>query len=105
MPPGISPGIRGVLLAVLAVPASVLALAVGLLWLLGLLCGQRRREYITGITQQAMSAIVGIFHGAAAASSSLEATENLAEARTGANRSRRYSRRSGPSTREMLPPS
>ncbi len=75
MPPGVLPGIRVAVLAVLAVPASVLALAIGLLWLLGLLCGQRRRDYITGITQQAMSAIVGIFHGAAAASLSLKAAE------------------------------
>jgi len=64
MPPPIPAGIRGAVLAVLAVPATLIALAVGLLWLLGLLCGKNRREYITGITQQAMNAIVGIFHGA-----------------------------------------
>jgi hypothetical protein len=75
MLPGASPGIRFALLAVLAVPASVLALAVGSLWLLGLLCGKDRREYIIGITQQAMSAVVGIFHGAAAASSTMAAAE------------------------------
>jgi hypothetical protein len=70
MSPEIPAGIRGAVLAVLAVPATLIALAVGLLWLLGLLCGKNRREYITGITQQAMSAIVGIFHGANAVANS-----------------------------------
>ena len=96
MPTGVPPSIRGVVLAVLAVPASVLALAIGLLWLIGLLCGQRRRDYITGITQQAMSAIVGIFHGGTTASLSSEVTENLAVAAETANPPRRRSGRPAP---------
>ena len=47
----------------LAVPAAVLALAIGLLWLLGLLCDKSRREYVTRITALAMSGIADMFHG------------------------------------------
>jgi hypothetical protein len=98
MPAGVPPGIRSVVLAVLAIPASVLAIAISLLWLLGLLCGQRRREYITGITQQAMSAIVGIFHGTAAAPLSPETTETLATGVEATNRPMRHSGRPAPPT-------
>ena len=86
MLPGVSPGIR---FAVLAVPASVLALAIGLLWLLGLLCGQRRREFITGITQLAMSTIVGIFHGQVPAFSATAVAEKRSAAVEAARPSRR----------------
>lgn len=89
MLPGVSPGIRFAVLAVLAIPASVLALAVSLLWLLGLLCGKDRREYIARITQQAMSAIVGIFHGHVAVFPATAAAETRADAAEAARPSRR----------------
>jgi len=41
----------------------VLALAIGLLWLFGLLCDKSRREYVTRITDLAMSGIADLFHG------------------------------------------
>lgn len=63
MLPGVSPGMRGAVLIVVTVPMSVIALAISLLWILGLLCGKDRRKYITGISQQAMTAIVGVLHG------------------------------------------
>jgi hypothetical protein len=64
IPPGVPPGIRSALLVVLVLPASLLALAVGLLWLLGLLCGESKRKYITAVTREARGTIVGLFHGA-----------------------------------------
>jgi hypothetical protein len=66
MPPAVTLGIRGGALAILALPASVLALALGLLWLLGLLCGKERRKYITSITENVTNAMVQIFRGLAA---------------------------------------
>jgi hypothetical protein len=66
MPPAVTLGIRGGALAILALPASVVALALGLLWLLGLLCGKERRKYITSITENVTGALVKIFQELAA---------------------------------------
>jgi len=45
-----------------AVPASLLVLFVGLLWLVGLACGKERREYVTTISGQAMRAASTLFY-------------------------------------------
>jgi hypothetical protein len=39
------------------IPVALLVLFVGVLWLLGLACGEGRRKYVTTITRQAMGAI------------------------------------------------
>jgi fumarate reductase subunit D len=46
-----------------AVPAAILVLFIGLLWLLGLLCGKERRKYITTLSRQAMGALAALLHG------------------------------------------
>jgi hypothetical protein len=49
--------------AAVAIPASLLVLFVGLLWLLGLACGDKRRTYVTTISDQAMRAACAMFRG------------------------------------------
>jgi len=47
------------------VPVILLVLFIGLLWLLGLMCGRDRRRYVTNLSQQAMAAIGVLLHGPA----------------------------------------
>jgi len=51
--------------AAAVVPAVLLVLFTGLLWLLGLMCGRERRRYVTDLSQQAMGAIGTLMHGPA----------------------------------------
>ncbi|MGH3189402.1 MAG: hypothetical protein ACRDOL_19455 [Streptosporangiaceae bacterium] len=44
-------------------PAVLIILFIGLLWLLGLACGQARRRYVTNLSQQAMAAVGVLLHG------------------------------------------
>jgi len=60
MPPGFWLGIRA---ALVAVPAIVLVIYLGLLELAGLFCDEGRRDYVTELSDQAMWAIVALFHG------------------------------------------
>ena len=46
------------------VPVTLLMLFIGLLWLLGLLCGKDGREYVTKISSQAMRAATVMLQGA-----------------------------------------
>lgn len=46
-------------------PAVLIILFIGLLWLLGLVCGQARRRYVTNLSQQAMTAVGVLLHGLA----------------------------------------
>jgi hypothetical protein len=39
------------------IPAALLVLLIGVLWLLGLACDKDRRSYVTTISEQAMGAI------------------------------------------------
>jgi hypothetical protein len=62
MPPGVGP----IVVRVAAViPVVLLVLFTGLLWLLGIVCGEKRRLYVTSISGQAMSAIEVMLHGPA----------------------------------------
>jgi hypothetical protein len=45
------------------IPVIMLVLFMGLLWLLGLMCGRERRLYVTNLSQQAMEAIGALLHG------------------------------------------
>ena len=45
------------------IPVILLVLFMGLLWLLGLMCGRERRRYVTNLSQQAMEAIGALLHG------------------------------------------
>lgn len=49
--------------AAAVVPASLLIFFVGMLWLFGLACGKERRDYVTTISGQAMSAASALIHG------------------------------------------
>lgn len=49
--------------AAAVVPAALLIIFIGLVWLLGLACGKDRREYVTKISEQAMNAISLMFQG------------------------------------------
>ena len=49
--------------AAAVVPASLLILFVGLLWLLGLACDEGRRGYVATISGQAMQTVQKLFHG------------------------------------------
>jgi hypothetical protein len=44
-----------------AFPVTLLSLFIGLLWLVGLACGNDRRQYVTTISEQAMRAISAIW--------------------------------------------
>jgi hypothetical protein len=48
------------------IPAVLLVLFVGLLWLLGLMCGRERRRYVTDVSQQAMTVIGALLPGSPA---------------------------------------
>jgi len=50
---------------VAVVPAVLLVLFIGLLWLLGLMCGRDRRRYVTDLSQQAMATVGTLLHGPA----------------------------------------
>jgi hypothetical protein len=41
----------------------LLVLFIGLLWLLGLMCGNERRSYVTNLSMQAMGTIGALLHG------------------------------------------
>jgi hypothetical protein len=43
--------------AAAVIPAALLVLFAGLLWLLGLLCGRERRSYVITVSQQAMDVV------------------------------------------------
>ena len=60
MPPGFWLGIRA---ALVAVPASLLVMYLGVLELAGLFCDEARRKYVTELSEQAVWAIVALFHG------------------------------------------
>jgi hypothetical protein len=47
------------------IPAVLLILFIGLLWLLGLVCDRDRRRYVTNLSQQAMAAVGVLLHGPA----------------------------------------
>lgn len=49
-----SPAVRGRVAAV--IPVTLLTVFAGLLWLLGLVVSDKRREYVTTISNQAMQA-------------------------------------------------
>jgi hypothetical protein len=49
--------------AVAVVPVVLIVLFIGVLWLLGLLCGQKRREYVMKLSGQAMGAVGLRLHG------------------------------------------
>lgn len=51
--------------AAAVVPVTLLMLFIGLLWLLGLACGQDRRDYVEKISGQAMLAVSAIWQGTA----------------------------------------
>ena len=44
-----------------AVPAVLIVLFVGLLWLAGLFCGDKRRKYVTDVSKWALEALKGFF--------------------------------------------
>jgi hypothetical protein len=48
--------------AAAVVPAVLLVLFTGLLWLLGLLCGPERRKYVMNLSRQAMGAVGLLLH-------------------------------------------
>jgi len=54
--------------AAAVIPAVLLVLFIGLLWLLGLACGKERRRYVTTLSQQAMDAVGVLLHGPAVGS-------------------------------------
>lgn len=60
MAPGVGPAMTRV---AAVVPVILLVLFTGLLWLLGLVCGDDRRRYVTDLSQQAMEAIGVLLHG------------------------------------------
>jgi hypothetical protein len=76
--------------AAAVVPAVLLVLFTGLLWLLGLLCGSERRKYVMNLSQQAMGAVGLLLHDPAitsprpqrrsSASSGLAGLPSLAQA-------------------------
>ena len=45
------------------VPATLIVLFIGLLWLLGLMCNQARRSYVTALSKQAMETVGKLMHG------------------------------------------
>jgi len=47
------------------IPVVLIVLFVGLLWLLGLICGRERRRYVTNLSRQAMGAIGVLLHRSA----------------------------------------
>jgi hypothetical protein len=49
--------------AAAVIPAVLLVLFAGLLWLLGLPCGKDRRAYVITLSQQAMDAVGMLLHG------------------------------------------
>jgi hypothetical protein len=55
--------------AAAVVPAILLVLFTGLLWLLGLLCGPERRKYVMTLSRQAMGAVGLLLHDPATMSS------------------------------------
>jgi hypothetical protein len=65
--------------AAVAIPASLLMLFVGLLWLLGLACGDKRRVYVTTISEQAMIAVSAMLCGSTGDTPTLVRTANQAD--------------------------
>jgi len=63
MPPGAG---AVIVRAVAVVPVVLLILFTGLLCLLGLVCDEQRRAYVTAISSRAMSTIEVMLHGPAA---------------------------------------
>jgi hypothetical protein len=45
------------------VPATLIVLFVGLLWLIGLFCGNERRTYVVKVTDQATATIRSVLSG------------------------------------------
>jgi hypothetical protein len=63
----VTPGMGAAVVRVAAVvPVVLMVLFIGLLWLLGLVCGRDRRRYVTQISQQAMVTVGVLLHGPAA---------------------------------------
>lgn len=60
MPPGAGSAIAR---AAAVVPVVLLVLFIGLLWLLGLMCGHERRCYVTNLSLQATGMIGALLHG------------------------------------------
>jgi hypothetical protein len=60
MPPGTGYAIAR---AAAVVPVVLLVLFIGLLWLLGLMCGRGRRCYVTNLSLQAMGTIGALLRG------------------------------------------
>jgi hypothetical protein len=52
-----------------AIPAALIVIFNGLLWLLGLFCGPGRRKYVTALSQQAMTTVGTLFHRCCSSSS------------------------------------
>jgi hypothetical protein len=52
-----------VIRAAAVIPAVLLVLFAGLLWLLGLPCGKDRRSYVITLSQQAMDVVGVLLHG------------------------------------------
>jgi hypothetical protein len=51
--------------AAAVIPVVLIVLFIGLLWLLGLMCGGERRRYVTDLSQQAMEALEAWLRGPA----------------------------------------
>jgi hypothetical protein len=51
------------------IPATLLIVFIGLLWLLGLLCDKDRRNYVVTLSQQAMDAVGILVRGSPSARS------------------------------------
>jgi hypothetical protein len=45
------------------IPVVLLVLFMGLLWLLGLMCGRERRRYVTNLSQQVMGTVGTLLYG------------------------------------------
>ena len=63
MPPGAG---AVIVRAAAVVPVLLLIVFTGMLWLLGLACGEKRRAYVTAVSDRAMGTIEVMLHGRAA---------------------------------------
>jgi hypothetical protein len=68
---------------VAAVPVTLLSLFIGLLWLIGLACGEERRQYVMKISDQMMRAVSSIWQSALPPESSSNRPSALDDADAG----------------------
>jgi hypothetical protein len=61
MVPAIPGGGRAVARLAAAVPVVLIVLFVGLLWVIGLFCSEKRRKYVTRISAQGLQTVQGFF--------------------------------------------